>query len=108
MFDVPLASDVRGRRVHKTKPPVTALDGVDLAVRPGEFLGLLGPNGAGDPGRAGSLLAPIAGADAPWVVLIVAVLALTTATVVALAVSAFAWSAKRAKDRGLLDQTSAY
>jgi oleandomycin transport system ATP-binding protein len=25
----------------------TALDGVDLAVRPGRVLGLLGPNGAG-------------------------------------------------------------
>jgi ABC-2 type transport system ATP-binding protein len=45
----PLAIDVRGiRRVYKVKPtPVTALDGVDLQVEPGEFFGLLGPNGAG-------------------------------------------------------------
>jgi ABC-2 type transport system ATP-binding protein len=45
----PLAIDVRGlRRVYKVKPkPVVALDGVDLAVEPGEFFGLLGPNGAG-------------------------------------------------------------
>jgi ABC-2 type transport system ATP-binding protein len=45
----PLAIDVRGiRRVYNVKPkPVTALDGVDLQVEPGEFFGLLGPNGAG-------------------------------------------------------------
>ena len=45
----PLAIDVRGlRRVYKVKPKhVVALDGVDLAVEPGEFFGLLGPNGAG-------------------------------------------------------------
>jgi ABC-2 type transport system ATP-binding protein len=35
-------------RVYKAKPePVTALGGVDLDVRPGEYFGLLGPNGAG-------------------------------------------------------------
>ncbi|HET7702446.1 MAG TPA: ABC transporter ATP-binding protein [Candidatus Limnocylindrales bacterium] len=47
--DQPLAIDVRGiRRVYNVKPrPVTALDGVDLQVEPGEFFGLLGPNGAG-------------------------------------------------------------
>jgi ABC-2 type transport system ATP-binding protein len=47
--DQPLAIDVRAiRRVYKVKPkPVVALDGVDLAVEPGEFFGLLGPNGAG-------------------------------------------------------------
>ncbi|MDH5668760.1 MAG: ABC transporter ATP-binding protein, partial [Nitrospira sp.] len=28
-------------------PPVVALDGLDLAVAPGEVIGLLGPNGAG-------------------------------------------------------------
>jgi len=44
----PLAIDVRGiRRVYATKPPVVALQGVDLEVEPGEFFGLLGPNGAG-------------------------------------------------------------
>jgi ABC-2 type transport system ATP-binding protein len=44
----PLAIDVRGiRRVYATKPPVVALEGVDLQVEPGEFFGLLGPNGAG-------------------------------------------------------------
>src|ERR1043166_2488259 len=27
--------------------PITALDGIDISVRPGELFGLLGPNGAG-------------------------------------------------------------
>jgi ABC-2 type transport system ATP-binding protein len=44
-----LAIHARGlTRVYKAKPdPVTALGGVDLDVRPGEYFGLLGPNGAG-------------------------------------------------------------
>jgi ABC-2 type transport system ATP-binding protein len=44
-----LAIHARGvTRVYKAKPdPVTALDGVNLDVRPGEYFGLLGPNGAG-------------------------------------------------------------
>ncbi|HEU4672807.1 MAG TPA: ABC transporter ATP-binding protein [Candidatus Limnocylindrales bacterium] len=44
-----LAIETRAlRRVYRAKPKnVVALDGVDLAVEPGEFFGLLGPNGAG-------------------------------------------------------------
>ncbi len=44
-----LAIETRAlRRVYRAKPQnVVALDGVDLAVEPGEFFGLLGPNGAG-------------------------------------------------------------
>lgn len=40
-------SAIRASAVRKTFGAVTALAGVDLAVRAGEFYGLLGPNGAG-------------------------------------------------------------
>src|ERR1700693_1890413 len=44
-FDAPIVA-LRG--VRKTFPNgVVALDGFDLAVRPGEFLTLLGPSGCG-------------------------------------------------------------
>jgi ABC-2 type transport system ATP-binding protein len=35
------------RKVYEGKPPVTAVNGIDLDVREGEIYGLLGPNGAG-------------------------------------------------------------
>jgi ABC-2 type transport system ATP-binding protein len=35
------------RGIHKTYKDVTAVDGLDLEVHPGECFGLLGPNGAG-------------------------------------------------------------
>ncbi|HZQ63375.1 MAG TPA: ABC transporter ATP-binding protein, partial [Casimicrobiaceae bacterium] len=38
---------VEAVRVARRFGRVQALDGVDLAVAPGEFFGLLGPNGAG-------------------------------------------------------------
>ena len=41
----PLAIDLRGLR--KAFGPVQAVDGIDLAVRPGEVVAFLGPNGAG-------------------------------------------------------------
>ena len=40
----PLALDIRGLVKRFDRP---AVDGLDLAVRPGEFYALLGPNGAG-------------------------------------------------------------
>ena len=49
-MDAP-AIEVRGlRKVFRTtvtRGRITALDGIDLSVRPGELFGLLGPNGAG-------------------------------------------------------------
>ncbi|HEX4155543.1 MAG TPA: ATP-binding cassette domain-containing protein [Acidobacteriaceae bacterium] len=40
--------DIHGlRKVYGGKSPVTAVDGIDLRVTPGELYGLLGPNGAG-------------------------------------------------------------
>ena len=35
------------RKQYPAKPPVDAVNGLDLEVRPGECFGLLGPNGAG-------------------------------------------------------------
>lgn len=35
------------RKIYQGKPPVAAVDGIDLDVREGEIYGLLGPNGAG-------------------------------------------------------------
>ena len=34
-------------KIYPGKQPVTAVDGIDLSVKPGEIYGLLGPNGAG-------------------------------------------------------------
>ncbi len=49
-MDAP-AIEVRGlRKVYRTsvmRGRITALDGIELTVRPGELFGLLGPNGAG-------------------------------------------------------------
>lgn len=41
----PLAIDLRG--LHKSFGTVHAVDGIDLAIRPGEVVAFLGPNGAG-------------------------------------------------------------
>jgi len=38
---------VKNYSLGRSSAPVRALDGLDLAVRPGEVFGLLGPNGAG-------------------------------------------------------------
>src|SRR5579884_2239176 len=43
------------KRSKETKPQITALDGIDLEVRPGEIFGLLGPNGAGKSTTVGIL-----------------------------------------------------
>ncbi len=41
------ADVIETRGLRKLYGPVAAVDGIDLAVRPGEIFGLLGPNGAG-------------------------------------------------------------
>jgi ABC-2 type transport system ATP-binding protein len=41
------AAVLRAERLTKRYGPTVALDGLDLAVRPGEVYGFLGPNGAG-------------------------------------------------------------
>ena len=41
------ADAVRLTNLHKSFGEVTAVDGVDLTIRPGEVVALLGPNGAG-------------------------------------------------------------
>lgn len=43
----PAALPIEIRDLHKSFGTVTALDGLDLTVRPGEVAGFLGPNGAG-------------------------------------------------------------
>ena len=35
------------KQMHKRFGAVTALEGIDLEINPGEFFALLGPNGAG-------------------------------------------------------------
>ena len=50
------ASAARGKRNTKeAKPQITALDGIDLDVAPGQIFGLLGPNGAGKSTTVGIL-----------------------------------------------------
>ena len=41
------ADAVRLTDLHKSFGDVTAVDGIDLTIRPGEVVALLGPNGAG-------------------------------------------------------------
>ena len=66
------------------------------------------PDGPATLGGPGSVLASIAGPDAPSSLGMIAVLAVTTLCFAAIAAVAFARSERRAKDLGLLDRTSAY
>src|SRR5258708_27266995 len=52
---------VRLERVHKSFGAVTAVDALDLAIDPGEFITLLGPSGSGKT----TTLMMIAGFDTP-------------------------------------------
>lgn len=45
----------KGKRAKEPKPQITALDGIDLDVAPGQIFGLLGPNGAGKSTTVGVL-----------------------------------------------------
>jgi ABC-2 type transport system ATP-binding protein len=49
------ASASRGKRGKEARPQITALDGIDLDVAPGQIFGLLGPNGAGKSTTVGIL-----------------------------------------------------
>lgn len=66
------------------------------------------PSAPSTVGGLGSTLAGVTGSAEVPGLLVVGMLAITTAAAAALAVAAFTWSERRAKDRGLLDQTSAY
>ena len=44
---------VRLKDLHKTFGSLHALDGLDLALEPGELIALLGPSGCGCPACAG-------------------------------------------------------
>jgi putative ABC transport system ATP-binding protein len=56
-----LAVDARGVRKSFEEGRITALDGMDLAVRPGEFVAIVGPSGCGK----STLLHLIAALDRP-------------------------------------------
>lgn len=49
------ATGSTGKRNKDSKPQITALDGIDLDVPPGQIFGLLGPNGAGKSTTVGIL-----------------------------------------------------
>jgi ABC-2 type transport system ATP-binding protein len=51
----PQAAGPTGKAGKDSKPQITALDGIDLKVAPGEIFGLLGPNGAGKSTTVGIL-----------------------------------------------------
>jgi ABC-2 type transport system permease protein len=66
------------------------------------------PDGPSTLGGPGSVVASVAGTDAPSAPLLLVALSMTTTVFAVLAVAAFMRSERRAKDLGLIDRTSAY
>lgn len=60
MTDAAIRTTGLRKTYHGRGGPVSAVDGLELEVRPGEFFGLLGPNGAGKSTTIGMLTTRIA------------------------------------------------
>jgi ABC-type multidrug transport system ATPase subunit len=62
----PASKGAAGKNARK--PEIVALDGISLAVQPGEIFGLLGPNGAGKSTTVGVLTTRVRPTGGPaWI-----------------------------------------